>query len=241
MTPPCARASLAGAFFLWGSVALAQTTPPADAPPPPPLSDAPALPPPPPSPPPAVTQSGWQTPPPLQSGPLLRAPRTQYTDTESEFEAARRNSFSPQCEDTQFGGRVVAESLAATAGLVGSGMLVYFMAESSNNAGMALLTLFTGVTAYVLVPPLAVHGVGRTFGGNGKLWASLVGGLLLPVVGHVVGYELSHETECEPDRRTAHRRRPSLASSLDDRAPRWTPAIAPTGQGGAIMGLTLAF
>lgn len=240
MTPSRVGASLASALVLCGHVAFAQTAAPSDVAAP--TSEAPPLPPPPPSAPPLATAQGqWWAPPPLQTSLSLSVQRTQRIDREGEFETARRNAFTPQCEDTQLAGRVVAESLAATASLVGSGMLVYFMAESSNNAGMALLTLLTGATAYVLVPPLTVHGVGRTFGGNGKVWASLLGGLLLPVIGHVVGYELSHETECAPDGRTAHRRRPSLASSLEDRAPRWAPAVSPTGQGGAIMGLTLAF
>ncbi len=147
-----------------------------------------------------------------------------------------------RCEDTQFFGRVVAETLSATAGVAGTVMLTAFMVNSTDNWGTALLTFSVGVASYLLLPPLAVHGVGRNFGGNGKIWAALVGGLLLPVVGHVIGYELSHTTECQPGARTAHpRRAPSLASSLEERAPRWAPAVAPTGQGGAIMAVTVAF
>jgi hypothetical protein len=231
-----------GALLLWGDLAVAQTsnveTAPAREIPPPP-SETPAAP------------GAWWTPPPLAQGSTWRAAGANPSATPSpsgadatdaprsaeEFVSSERRS-----EDPQFAGRVVAEAMAAGVAVVGTGMLVYFMIQSTDNAGMALLTLFTGVTAYALLPPLAVHGVGRAFGGNGKVWASLLAGFFIPVIGHVVGYELSHTALCEPGARTAHpRRAPTLASSLEDRAPRWAPAVAPTGQGGAVVALTLAF
>jgi hypothetical protein len=227
---------------------MAQSTPVADAPPAP-TPPAIEAPPPPSHEPPPPSSSVWQTPPPLAPGATWRTlsrPRAPTLGVADAMEPPRATEDfihrEAHCEDTQFLGRIAAETLGASAGVVGTGMLVYFMIQSTDNFGMALLTFSVGATSYLLLTPLTVHGVGSTFGGNGKVWASLLGGLLLPVVGHVIGYELSHTTICEPGARTAHpRRAPSLANAAEDRTLRWAPAVAPTGQGGAIMGLTLAF
>lgn len=229
-------------MLLWGDLARAQSTTAESTAGQPSL----ALSPPAQSVTPTAAQGLWWTPPPLAPGATWRGPRARATPPVDTSVVPRNPdefvSSEQRCEDTQFLGRIAAETLSATAGVAGTVMITAFMVNSSNNWGTALLTFTVGVASYLLLPPLAVHGVGRNFGGNGKIWAALVGGLLLPVVGHVIGYELSHTTECEPGARTAHpRRAPSLASSLEDRAPRWAPAIAPTGQGGAIMAVTVAF
>lgn len=227
-----------GAVALLGSTALAQEAP-VEGSPPPPL--APALPPPPPT----AAQGAWWTPPPLAQGATWRAAATSAAPIDAEGSGAVPTSYmagSERCEDTNMAGRIVAETLAAGVGVVGTGMLVAYLVNSTDNFGMAMLTLTAGVTSYVVLTPLAVHGVSRTFGGNGKMWASLLGGLLVPVLGHVVGYELSHQPECAPGLRTAHpRRAPSLAMAAADQGLRWAPVVAPTGQGGALMGLTVAF
>ena len=36
-------------------------------------------------------------------------------------------------------------------------------------------------------------------------------------------------------------RLPNLATAAADQGVRWAPVVAPTGQGGALMGLTVAF
>jgi hypothetical protein len=229
-----------GAIALLGSTALAQQAPD-EAPP-----VAPVLPPPP-TVTPTAAQGAWWTPPPLAQGATWRAAATSAAaiDAESASGASTPESFVAgvgRCEDSNVVGRVVAETLAAGVGVVGTGMLVVYLANSTDNFGMAMLTLGAGITSYLVLTPLAVHGVGRTFGGNGKMWASLLGGLLVPVLGHVVGYELSHEPVCAAGPRTAHRRRaPSLAMAAADQGLRWAPVVAPTGQGGALMGLTVAF
>ncbi len=149
--------------------------------------------------------------------------------------------FNVQCDDDPMAGRIAAEVLASTATIAATGFLTAFVIQSRNDLA-AVSGLLFGVSAYVALPPLAVHGVARNFGGNGRVWASLLGGLLVPVLGHVVGYELSHTPECNADGpRTAHARprRPTLLPTND--APAWMPTAAAVGTDGVIFGASARF
>jgi hypothetical protein len=84
--------------------------------------------------------------------------------------------------------------------------------------------------------------VGNAFEGRGRYWSTLLGHVLFPVVGGVLGYELSHEPACEEV--PAHGGRASLRRVLPESPPvRFAPAVTPvlTGAVGATAGLAVTF
>lgn len=183
-------------------------------------------------PPPSPTARRWWVPPPRNE--TLPPP----PPTPAPIEV---RPFNVQCDDDPMAGRIAAEVLASTATIAATGFLTAFVIQSRSDLA-AVSGLLFGVSAYVALPPLAVHGVARNFGGNGRVWASMLGGILIPVLGHVVGYELSHTPECNTDApRTAHARprRPTLLPTRE--APAWMPAASAVGTDGFIFGATARF
>jgi hypothetical protein len=156
------------------------------------------------------------------------------------MQASQLERVAPRvCTDDQRAGRIAASVLASTATVTGSIAMIMF-ASRSENASAAVFGL-VGAISYITLPPLAVSGVSHNFGGNGKYWASLLGGLLIPVLGHVGGYELSHDTICPGDEVSVHGRRAPLALREDPSGHRWAPLVAPNGLGGGTLGITVSF
>jgi len=210
------------------SPSLAQTSP---APP-----EVAAVPPPP--------EAAWEAPPPLPPGARVPRPAPVY-EPEPVGDVARRDFVTGQreCEDPQRAGRIVAESFAGSAAVAASVFVGMFAQDASSTGQVLFGTLGAGLM-YLLVTPAAVGLVGRSFGGNGRYWASLLGGLLIPVVGHVGGYELSHEPICDdPPRapRAQLRRRDRARPTAT--AVRVVPTVAPSlaGSGGGTAGVAITF
>lgn len=236
--PRRSRAALpAVCLALAATPCFAQTAPAAQPPPAP--TGAPAEPPAaPPTPAPAPAPV-WETPAPLPEGARVQRPPPPRFDVEPGpargFPGAAR-----ECPDTQRVGRIVAETLAASAVTTAS-VLVGMFAQDASGSGQQALGTLGALVMYITVTPAAVGLVGRTFGGNGRYWAALLGGVLLPVAGHVLGYELSHDPECDdaPTRVTLRggRRLPAAVPV------RVAPVVAPNlaGAGGATAGLTITF
>jgi hypothetical protein len=150
-------------------------------------------------------------------------------------------SVPVHCADDDAGLRYVAEGLAALTTATGAGFLGYYIYNSAR--GGSGWGPVVGVISYLTLTPLAVVGVGGHFRGNGKYWASLLGGLLLPVVGHVVGYELSHTPICTPQERAGvpHPRR-FMASQRRSETLGISPWVSPTDTStGALTGVSVRF
>jgi len=195
-----------------------------------------------PTPPPPPT--AWEAPPPLPPGARVPRPAPTY-DAEPVGDAARRDFVTGQreCEDPQRAGRIVAESVAASAAVAAS-VFIGMFAQDAESTGQVIFGTLGAATMYLLVTPAAVGLVGRTFGGNGRYWASLLGGLLIPVIGHVGGYELSHDPICDDAARAprTQRRRPDRALPAAT-AVRVVPTVAPNlaGSGGGTAGVAITF
>lgn len=182
--------------------------------------DAPTPPPPP---------AAWEAPPPLPPGARVPRPAPVY-DAEPVGDIARRDFVTGQreCEDPQRAGRIVAESAAASAAVAAS-VFIGMFAQEASSTGQVIFGTLGAAAMYLLVTPAAVGLVGRGFGGNGRYWASLLGGLLIPVVGHVGGYELSHDPICDdPPRAPRVRVVPTVAPNL-------------AGAGGGTAGVAITF
>jgi hypothetical protein len=178
--PRRSRAALpAVCLALAATPCFAQTAPAAQPPPAP--TGAPAEPPAaPPTPAPAPAPV-WETPAPLPEGARVQRPPPPRFDVEPGpargFPGAAR-----ECPDTQRAGRIVAETLAASAVTTAS-VLVGMFAQDASGSGQQALGTLGALVMYITVTPAAVGLVGRTFGGNGRYWAALLGGVLLPVAG----------------------------------------------------------
>lgn len=189
---------------------------------------APAPPPPP----------SWETPPPLPEG--TRVPRRAPPAYDVE-PMERRAPVPRECPDPHRAGRIVAETLAGSVSTAGAVFIGMFAQDSSSTGGVILGTL-GALLMHITVTPAAIGLAGRSVGGNGRYWAAMVGNILVPVAGGVLGYELSHDPTCDDDapRPTARatRHAPPTAPSL-----RVAPMVAPNlgGAGGATAGVALMF
>ncbi len=235
---PRVAASIALAALLGAAPTFAQTAP--AEPPAPVATPAPAAP---------ATSAAppvWDAPPPPPLPPGARVPRpVPRYDEEPAGDTGRRDFVSGrrECPDPQRAGRIVAESVAGAAVAVASFFIGKF-AQDASSSGQVILGTLGAITMYLTVTPAAVSLVGSTFGGHGRYWASLLGGVLIPVAGHVGGYELSHDPVCD-DAPTGPR---ALLRYRDRRLPaatavRVVPMAAPnlTGAGGATAGVAITF
>lgn len=236
--PPLAHARralpLALAAVCFAAPSFAQSAQPASPPAPAaptPAADVAAPAPPPPTP-------SWETPPPLPEG--TRVPRRAPPVYDVE-RVERPAPVQRECPDPQRAGRVVAETLAGSVSTAGAVFIGMFAQDSSSTGGVILGTL-GALLMHITVTPAAIGLAGRSVGGNGRYWAALVGNILVPVAGGVLGYELSHDPICDDDapRPTARatRRAPPTPVPL-----RVAPVVAPNlaGPGGATAGVALMF
>jgi len=236
--PPLAHARcalpLALAAVCFAAPSFAQSAQPAATTPATPAADvaapAPAAPPPP--------APSWETPPPLPEG--TRVPRRPLPVYDVE-PMERRALVQRECPDPHRAGRVVAETLAGSVSTA-SAFLIGMFAQDSSSTGGAILGTLGALLMHITVTPAAIGLAGRSVSGNGRYWAALVGNVLVPVAGGVLGYELSHEPLCDDaaPRPTARatRHAPPAAPSL-----RVAPVVAPNlaGAGGATAGVALMF
>ena len=166
--------------------AQAQTVAPA---PPPPAAPAASAPPP-----------VWTAPPALPEGARF-SPIRHFTYDATLAAIGPATAPEPTaraCPDGQLPVRVVVESLAGTAVTAAAGFISLFAREASSTGGVVLGTL-GALATHLVVSPAAVVLVGNAFEGHGRYWSTVLGNVLLPVVGGVLGYELSHDPVCRED------------------------------------------
>jgi hypothetical protein len=153
---------------------------------------------------------------------------------------AHARSPSRLCDDPQRAPRIFIETLAGTVTSASALLLAYFATDARTFEEVSLGVL-GGMMVHLVATPAAIGLAGTSMGANGRYWAALLGNLLLPVAGGVVGYELSHTPHCDdPSLEGTPRARPPLPRSFPLRA---SPVLAPnlTGLGGGTAGVSITF